>query len=340
MDWTVWILLSAVFLAFYDIAKKASVRNNAVLPTLLISTCCGGSAFVAAALLFGDVGTLLHPEGWVLALAASKSVIVATSWILTFCALRTLPITIATPIRASAPALVFVVAFFCYGEVPTWIQGIGMLFVFGGYWAFSWAGRHEGIDFLRSRAVWCAVGGMCCSACSSLWDKYVFQVRAAPVEVVQFWFQIGLVAVYGLLLAGRTLLRLRHDPFEWRWTIPSRVRGLALLQGAFHPGRPHLRRLAPAPLLGGDHLRARRGVLPRDEPAPQGVRPRRDSRGRRPARPLRVCYTIPHGRTDCHSVCRGADLPASREVDPVQDLQDRKRPRGVLRSRRHRGDRP
>ena len=33
MDWTVWILLSAVFLAFYDIAKKASVRNNAVLPT-------------------------------------------------------------------------------------------------------------------------------------------------------------------------------------------------------------------------------------------------------------------------------------------------------------------
>ena len=220
MDWTVWILLSAVFLAFYDIAKKASVRNNAVLPTLLISTCCGGSAFVAAALLFGDVGTLLHPEGWVLALAVSKSVIVATSWILTFCALRTLPITIATPIRASAPALVFVAAFFCYGEVPTWIQGIGMLFVFGGYWAFSWAGRHEGIDFLRSRAVWCAVGGMCCSACSSLWDKYVFQIRAAPVEVVQFWFQIGLVAVYGLLLAGRTLLRLRHDPFEWRWTIP------------------------------------------------------------------------------------------------------------------------
>ena len=220
MDWTVWILLSAVFLAFYDIAKKASVRNNAVLPTLLISTACGGSAFVVSALLFGDVRALLHPEGRVLALAASKSVIVATSWILTFCALRTLPITIATPIRASAPALVFVVAFFCYGEVPTGVQALGMLFVFGGYWAFSWAGRHEGIDFLRSRAVWCAVGGMCCSACSSLWDKYVFQVCAAPVEVVQFWFQIGLVVVYGLLLSGRTLLRLRHDPFAWRWTIP------------------------------------------------------------------------------------------------------------------------
>ena len=45
-----------------------------------------------------------------LALGVSKSVIVGVSWIFTFCALRTLPITIATPIRASAPALVILVA--------------------------------------------------------------------------------------------------------------------------------------------------------------------------------------------------------------------------------------
>ena len=220
MDWTAWILASAVFLAFYDLAKKSSVRDNAVLPTLLCSTFFGGAAFVAVSVCFRDVGPMLHPGGRLLGLALLKSVIVATSWIFTFCALRTLPITIATPIRASAPALVFVAAFFCYGEVPTWIQGAGMLCVFGGYWAFSWAGRHEGIDFLRNRAVWFAIAGMCCSACSSMWDKYLFQILGLPVEPVQFWFQIGLFAVYGVLLAGRTLLRLPHDRFEWRWTIP------------------------------------------------------------------------------------------------------------------------
>jgi len=221
VNWILHILLSAVFLAFYDLAKKASVRNNAVLPTLLVSTFCGGAAFIAGTAVFGEVRAMLSPPGWVLALAAVKSVIVATSWILTFCALRTLPITIATPIRASAPALVVVAAYFCYGEAPCVIQAVGMLCVFGGYWAFSWAGRHEGIDFLRNRAVWCAIGGMCCSACSSMWDKYVFQLRAAPVEVVQFWFQIGLFVVYGVLLSGRSLLRLRHDSFEWRWTMPA-----------------------------------------------------------------------------------------------------------------------
>lgn len=220
MDWTIWILMSAFFLALYDIAKKASVRENAVLPTLLISTFCGGSAFIASAFLFGDVAAMLHPGGRVLLLSLIKSMIVATSWILTFCALRTLPITIATPIRASAPAIVFVAAFFCYGEIPTWIQGIGMCFVFVGYWVFSWAGRNEGIDFLRNRAVWCAVGGMCCSACSSMWDKFVFQICKAPVEPVQFWFQIGLFSIYAILLVGRTVLRMKHDPFEWRWSIP------------------------------------------------------------------------------------------------------------------------
>ncbi len=220
MSWTCWILASAFFLALYDLAKKASVRENAVLPVLLCSTSFGCAAFVLAVLLHGDLSAVVHAGRTVLALALAKSAIVATSWIFTFCALRTLPISIATPIRASAPAIVFVFALFLYGEVPGWLQAIGMLVTFSGYWAFSWAGRHEGIDFFRNRAVWCAIAGACCSAGSSLWDKYCFQVCAAPVESVQFWFQIGLVAVYGILLAGQHVLRLRRVTFEWRWSIP------------------------------------------------------------------------------------------------------------------------
>lgn len=221
MSWTAWILLSAVFLALYDLAKKASVRDNAVLPVLLCSTCCGCAAFVAGVAVCGKLPEVLASVGGrALGLAAIKSVIVSTSWIFTFMALRTLPITIATPIRASAPALVFVAAFFLYGEVPSWIQAVGMLAVFGGYFAFSWAGKHEGIDFFRNKAVWCAIVGACFSVLSSIWDKYVFQVAAAPVETVQFLFQIGLVLVYALILGGQRLLGLHHDRFEFRPTIP------------------------------------------------------------------------------------------------------------------------
>ena len=220
MSWTCWILASAFFLALYDLAKKASVRDNAVLPVLLCSTSFGCAAFVLGLLVSGNFAMVAVLDRQSFLLGLTKSVIVAVSWIFTFCALRTLPITIATPIRASAPALVFVAALFLYGETPTWVQGCGMLAVFGGYFAFSWAGRHEGIDFFHNRAVWFAIAGACCSALSSIWDKYVFQVRAAPVERVQLVFQMGLVVVYALVLGGQRLLRLPHDRFVWRKTVP------------------------------------------------------------------------------------------------------------------------
>ncbi|MGN0854522.1 MAG: EamA family transporter [Kiritimatiellia bacterium] len=225
--WPCWILASAVFLAFYDLAKKASVHANAVLPVLLCSTIFGCAAFLLGVTASGRILALVEAiDSRTIGFSAIKSTIVATSWIFTFCALRTLPISIATPIRASAPALVFLLALFLYGETPSLLQALGMGTVFAGYFVFSWAGRHEGIDFLRNRAVWCAIGGMAFSALSAIWDKYLFQVRHLPVESVQFLFQIGLVVVYAVVwLAASAFRRLRARPqaghrFVWRWTIP------------------------------------------------------------------------------------------------------------------------
>ena len=242
-EWASWVLASAVLLALYDLAKKASVGANAVLPVLLASTVFGFAAYAAGLLATGHFRALGAVSGAAVSLGIAKSVIVGTSWVFTFCALRTLPITIATPIRASAPALVLLIAVPLYGETPSPLQGVGMAAVFAGYFAFSWAGRHEGIDFFRSRAVWCAVAGAVLSAVSSIWDKYVFQVRAMPVEQVQLVFQAGLVAFYALALAASRALRLGRDAFEWRWTIP--LVGILLagadwlyFKGVAHPGSP------------------------------------------------------------------------------------------------------
>ena len=242
-DWTSWVLASSVLLALYDLAKKASVRANAVLPVLLTSTTFGFAAYSAGLLASGNLCSLGEISGAALALGLAKSVIVGTSWVFTFCALRTLPITIATPIRASSPALVLLIAVPLYGEMPSALQGLGMTVVFAGYFAFSWAGRHEGIDFFRNRAVWCAIAGAVCSAGSSIWDKYIFQVRALPVEQVQLVFQAGLVMFYALAFVTARVLRLGRDVFEWRWTIP--IVGILLagadwlyFRGLAYPGAP------------------------------------------------------------------------------------------------------
>lgn len=221
MSWMAFILASAVFLAFYDLAKKAAVRDNAVLPVLLFATFFGAVGYIATLAATGGVAVALEIDARTSVLVFVKALIVSTSWVLTYYALRTLPLTIATPIRASAPAIVFVTAFFLYGEQPSPVQGLGMLLVFVGYWAFSWAGRHEGIDFFRTPAVWCAIGGMCFSAASSMWDKYILQLAKLPVEKMQFWFQVDLVFVYAVLLLVWRIFKLDAKRFEWRWTIPA-----------------------------------------------------------------------------------------------------------------------
>lgn len=229
MSWIVWILASAVVLAVYDLLKKESVRDNAVLPVLMISTASGAVVYVLALSAVGGLsGAFTAVDGAVVWLAAAKTVIVGSSWILTFVALRTLPITIATPIRASAPAIVVLVAFFLYGEHPRALQWCGMSLVFAGFYAFSWAGRAEGVDFLRSKAVAFAVGGMLLSACSALFDKYVFQVAVAPVCPVQLLFQVFLFFFYLAVWGVGSLCGRRGDPFVWRRTIPFVGVALAL----------------------------------------------------------------------------------------------------------------
>lgn len=219
--WTCWVLASAVMLALYDLSKKASVRGNAVLPVLLISSTSGAVAYIAAVGAAGGFReAIVDSTSQEVALVAVKSLLAAASWVLTFWALRTLPITVATPIRATSPAIVFVAAFFLYGERPTPVQGLGMALVFAGYWTFVWAGRHEGLDVLRNRAVWLAVGGLLFSAAAGLWDKYILQLKAIPVERVQFWFQTWLVAIYSVLFALSRRTAFRRDRFDWRWTIP------------------------------------------------------------------------------------------------------------------------
>jgi len=225
MSWPAWILISACFLALYDLAKKASVRDNAVLPVLLCSTSFGCAAFMTVLALNGDWASVwAQLDARIVVLGVAKAVIVSISWIFTFCALRTLPITIATPIRASAPALVLVLAMIIYAERPSALQFLGMGAVFAGYWMFSRAGKFEGIDFLHNRAVWCAVAGAVFSAASSLFDKFVFQRMSAPVEPVQFVFQFSLIGVYAIAFLSALIFvrfgKLEPKRFCWRWTIP------------------------------------------------------------------------------------------------------------------------
>ncbi len=242
MTWLVLSLLSALFLGLYDVAKKASVDGNAVIPALFACSLTG-LLFMAPTLLLTEANPALATRSGLgivpLSLAAHglvllKAAIVTASWVLTFFALKALPISLAAPIRASAPLFTLFGAVAFFGERPSVHQWFGIAITLAAYWVFSVIGRAEGVHFGRNRWVWMLSIGTLVGAISGLYDKHLLQSTQLPAVTLQLWFMFYNVVLQGLilLLFWRPVHR-RASPFRWRWSIPA-VAGLLLLADALY----------------------------------------------------------------------------------------------------------
>jgi transporter family protein len=219
--WVPLIVASAIGLGLYDVAKKHAVRQNAVMPVLFWATAIGSAAFVAAVLLGGRWAEVMTVGPGPFLLVGFKTLLVAGSWILAYYAMRALPITIMSPIRASAPVWTLAGAILIFGERPTLWQALGIAVVLIGYGLFSRVGKKEGIHFLRHRGVFMAFGATLLGAASALFDKYLLQTCHIPRDIVQFWFCVDLVVVLGASWLVQRAARLQRTPFRWRWTIAA-----------------------------------------------------------------------------------------------------------------------
>jgi drug/metabolite transporter (DMT)-like permease len=242
ISWVLFAILSAVFLGVYDVAKKASVQENAVLVVLFACSATGlalmlplGALALAAPGWAQTHGVLIAPLSWCEhGLVLAKAALVTLSWVLTFFALKHLPISLASPVRASAPLFTLLGAVVMFGERPSARQGLGIAVILFAYWIFSLIGRTEGIHFSRNAWVWSLFLGTLVGAASGLYDKYLLQTAHLPALAMQFWF-----SAYNTVLQGLIVVflwwprRAQHTPFRWRWTIAA-VGLLLLLADALY----------------------------------------------------------------------------------------------------------
>jgi len=233
MTWIFWGLISAVFLGLYDISKKAALNHNAVIPVLFLSTLFGALPWVPiVAISYARPDWLMGTPFFSPPLSALehtliflKSALVALSWIFVYFGMKHLPISIAAPIRASAPVWTLAGAVLLMGEMPSATQWIGVALALSGYFILSLAGRHEGILFHRNRWIGAMVIGSLLGALSALYDKFL--LRRYPTGMVQPWFSFYLVLILlPVLLFAWAPRRHRTTPFAWRPVIPAI--GLAL----------------------------------------------------------------------------------------------------------------
>jgi bacterial/archaeal transporter family protein len=227
MNWIVLSLLSAALLGVYDLFKKASLRENAVPPVLFANVLTGALVWLplAAPTLWGwqadwwgvRVEPISRIEHLLLAL---KSVLVGSSWTCAFFAIKHLPISIATPIRATSPLWTISIAVVLMHERPSLGQWLGILLILMAFLAFSRVGKAEGIRFHRNRWVALMLLATLLGSFSALYDKFLLQTVGLGAGTVQAWFSIYLIPIMLPLTIRWYLVERSRNPFQWRWSIP------------------------------------------------------------------------------------------------------------------------
>jgi len=150
----------------------------------------------------------------------AKSALVGASWTCAFFALKRLPITIATPIRASSPLWTILIAFLFMGERPSVTQWMGVAVILFSFFVFTFVGKLDGIQFHRDKGIALMIVATLLAACSALYDKYLLQNLGFTASTVQAWFSIYLVPVMIPMATYWFFVQRKQAPFQWRWTIP------------------------------------------------------------------------------------------------------------------------
>lgn len=232
MMWLLYAFVSAALLGFYDVFKKHSLRDNAVIPVLFLNTLFCSLIFLPLVLcsilgyIENDQLFFVPSQGWgVQKYIVLKSCIVLSSWICGYFGMKHLPLTLVGPINATRPVMVLVGALLVFGERLNLYQWVGVVFAIVSFFLLSRSGKKEGIDFRHNRWVVCVVLAAVLGAVSGLYDKYLM----APVEnggvglnrmVVQSYYNF-----YQCLMMGCMLLllwypnRKKGTSFRWDWCI-------------------------------------------------------------------------------------------------------------------------
>ena len=224
--WVSLAFLSALMLGLYDVAKKRSLRDNAVLPVLWLNTLFSTIIF-APALLDSAIG-----EGWLEgtlfatttgslddhAKVFLKATMVLSSWIFGYFGIKHLPLTLVGPINATRPVLTLVGAMLIFGERLNGYQWVGVVLAIVSLYLLSRSSKREGISFTNNRWILCVAAAALIGACCGLYDRHIM-FSLNPV-FVQSWYSFYQLVLMSIIVAVLWLPKRAEQPFHWSWAIP------------------------------------------------------------------------------------------------------------------------
>ena len=223
--WLGFALVSALFLGLYDVSKKQSLKDNAVIPVLWFNTLFCSLLMLPFTLLSWKTGVLdgsifyVPTAGWELhRLLMLKAFIVLGSWIFGYFGMKHLPITLFGPINATRPIIVLLGGLLLFGERLNLYQWIGVIIAVISFYMLSVSGKKEGISFTHNKWVFCVIMATLLGAVSALFDKYLLgRFNNMFVQAWSNFYQLALMTVILFTLWWPT--RKHTTPFQGKWPI-------------------------------------------------------------------------------------------------------------------------
>ena len=239
--WVILAFVSALCLGFYDISKKIALRDNSVVDVLTASVLISsGILFVPLLLsrlapeMMSD--TLFYvPEmdcqGHLLTFI--RSIIVLSSWVFAYIALKHLPISIVSPWQATRPMWTLIGALLIFGERLNSWQWAGVILAIATIFILSFFnGGNRKKELLgkarisrlshepNAKYYLCLALAILIGAASGLYDKYM--MRHFDHNAVQVYYTL----YQGILMT--LLCYIHHARHGTRPTLRGGENGFAL----------------------------------------------------------------------------------------------------------------
>ena len=230
--WVVLSLVSAFLLGFYDIFKKQTVVNNAIIPVLFYSTLVSSLLFLPVILLSNFKPELFADGFWqhlyVEPLTAKqhlliigKTAIILASWMFSYSAMKHLPITVVGPVNQLRPAISVILLFLIFQEKLTMVQWIGVVLAIVSFYLMNRSGKLEGIQFKSNKWVYMLLASAILVALSGVYDRFLLVDEKDKISpsAIQAWYSIYDFIMMAVMLLCIWRPKRREQPFEWRWGI-------------------------------------------------------------------------------------------------------------------------
>lgn len=201
---------SALLLGVYDVAKKQTLRRNGVMWVLFVTTVLS-TLLMCPFLKFGEPG-----ENYLLLLP--KAALVTLSWISGLIALKRLPITTVSTVKASRPVFVVLFSLLLFGERLNLWQWGGVVIVIASLFMLSSSSKKEGIYFTKDPGMLWLLIAVLTGVASALYDKYII-AKLEPL-FVQEWSNFFISCMMGVVLLVKQIRDgEKRERFQWDWFL-------------------------------------------------------------------------------------------------------------------------